>query len=136
MNEMDPNELTYLIKQGEGYNLEFKESFSDSISRDMCAFANANGGKILPGVSDSGEVRDMKITNKLKSPLITPPIQATQLETRILEQISENPKATKKEIAEKLQIKTGTVKEYLARLKKKKLVTRIGNTRTGQYKTL
>ncbi|MEW6686768.1 MAG: RNA-binding domain-containing protein [Candidatus Edwardsbacteria bacterium] len=60
-------DLKFLIGQGEGYNLEFKESFSDSLARDICAFANANGGKILLGVADNGEVKGVKITNRLKS---------------------------------------------------------------------
>ena len=64
---MDRKELKFLISQGEGYNLEFKECFSASIAKDICAFANANGGKILIGVSDDGKIKGLKITNKLKS---------------------------------------------------------------------
>ena len=64
---MDIDELKFLISQGEGYNLEFKESFSRRIAVDVCAFANANGGKILLGVTDGGEIIDIKITNRLKS---------------------------------------------------------------------
>jgi len=64
---MDIDELKFLIGQGEGYNLEFKESFSKRIAVDVCAFANANGGKILLGVTDGGEIIDIKITNRLKS---------------------------------------------------------------------
>ena len=48
----DARDLKNLIEQGEGYNLEFKESYSSSIAREICAFANAQGGKILLGVSD------------------------------------------------------------------------------------
>lgn len=63
----DSDELKFLISQGEGYNIEFKESFSGSIAREMCAFANANGGKILMGVSDDGEIRGITISNNLIS---------------------------------------------------------------------
>ena len=42
---MESKELEFLISEGESYNLEFKENFSDSIARDICAFANDNGGK-------------------------------------------------------------------------------------------
>jgi len=38
------NEIKFLIAQGEGYNIEFKEFFSKKIAVDICAFANANGG--------------------------------------------------------------------------------------------
>ena len=64
---MDKKELNFLISQKEGYNLEFKESFSDSISKDICAFANASGGKILIGVSDDGKVKGINDSNKLRS---------------------------------------------------------------------
>lgn len=64
---MNKKELEFLISQGEGYNLEFKESFSNSIAKDICAFVNANGGKILLGVSDDSKTKGIKITNKLKS---------------------------------------------------------------------
>ena len=63
----DSDELKFLISQGEGHNIEFKESFSSSIAREMCAFANANGGKILLGVSDDGEIRGIIISNNLIS---------------------------------------------------------------------
>lgn len=61
------DEIKFLISQGEGYNLEFKESFSKSIAREICAFANANGGKILLGVTDNGEIKGISITNSLRS---------------------------------------------------------------------
>lgn len=64
---MNREELDFLISQGEGYNLEFKESYSDSIAREICAFANANGGKIILGVTDKKEIKGIEITNRLKS---------------------------------------------------------------------
>ncbi|RLG69643.1 MAG: transcriptional regulator, partial [Candidatus Iainarchaeum archaeon] len=64
---MKEKELKFLISQGEGYNIEFKEKFSASIAKDICAFANSNGGRILLGVTDDGKIKGIKITNKLKS---------------------------------------------------------------------
>ncbi len=61
------NELRFLITQGEGYNLEFKEQFSNRIAIDICAFANANGGRIILGVKDDGTITGIKISNQLKS---------------------------------------------------------------------
>ncbi len=55
MKKHDPD-LQFLIDQGEGYNLEFKERYSKTIAREMCAFANANGGRILLGVADDGTI--------------------------------------------------------------------------------
>ncbi len=64
---MDKRELEFLLKEGEGYNLEFKESDSSDLAKEVCAFANATGGKILIGVTDKGEVMGINITNRLKS---------------------------------------------------------------------
>ncbi len=61
------DEIKFLISQGEGYNLEFKESYSPKISADICAFANSIGGKILLGVTDDGRTKGINITNSLKS---------------------------------------------------------------------
>jgi len=59
--------LKNLLGQGEGFNLEFKESFDSNLGKEICAFANANGGIILLGVSDLGVIKGVNITNKLKS---------------------------------------------------------------------
>ena len=48
---MNARELQLILEEGEGYRIEFKESFS-SIDKDMVAFANASGGKIFLGVTD------------------------------------------------------------------------------------
>ena len=64
---MDKKEFEFILKEGEGYNLEFKESFSSDISKEICAFANAVGGKILIGVTDDKKIKGIKITNRLKS---------------------------------------------------------------------
>jgi ATP-dependent DNA helicase RecG len=64
---MNQKKLESLIKQGENHTLEFKENYSSSIAREICALANANGGKILLGVDDNGQKKGIKITNKLKS---------------------------------------------------------------------
>lgn len=64
---MDIEELKFIITQGEGYKLEFKESFSDSIGKEICAFANSKGGKILVGVTDSGNIKGVTSSNVVKS---------------------------------------------------------------------
>ena len=64
---MDKKELEFLLKEREGFNLEFKESDSADLAKEICAFANAMGGKILLGVTDKGEVKGINITNRLKS---------------------------------------------------------------------
>ncbi len=67
---MNKKELELLLKEGEGYTLEFKESDSSDLAKEICAFANATGGKILVGVSDKREIKGIKITNRLKSQIV------------------------------------------------------------------
>ncbi len=67
---MNKKELEQLISQGEGYHLEFKESLSTSISKEICAFANSDGGRILLGVNDDGEIKGISINNSLRSQII------------------------------------------------------------------
>lgn len=56
-------ELYKIIDQGEGQKLEFKNSLilrdSIKLARTMASFANAQGGRILIGVSDDGEFEGM-----------------------------------------------------------------------------
>lgn len=58
-----------LINEGEGYLVEFKEA-PKNLEKDICAFANASGGKIYIGISDDGKIKPIKLTNKLKSQLV------------------------------------------------------------------
>lgn len=48
---MKAADLEILLQEGEGFTLEYKESFSSSITREMVALANTAGGRILLGVS-------------------------------------------------------------------------------------
>jgi ATP-dependent DNA helicase RecG len=40
-------EIQFILKQGEGYNIEFKKSASNTIAQEVCAFVNSAGGKLL-----------------------------------------------------------------------------------------
>ena len=52
----DEQLLINLLKQGESSQLEFMEVVrKDSIARHLCAFLNADGGRIVVGVTDEGE---------------------------------------------------------------------------------
>ena len=63
---MDKQELNLILSEGEGYKIEFKESITD-IEREIVAFANSSGGKILIGISNDGKIKGIQITNELKS---------------------------------------------------------------------
>ncbi len=54
---MNKREFDYILQNGESYLVEFKERVNSSLSREMTAFANASGGRIFIGVTDSGKAR-------------------------------------------------------------------------------
>ena len=64
---MDYKELLELVKTGEGYTIEFKEDIGSNLGKEICAFANASGGKIILGVKDDGTIRGYNLTNHDKS---------------------------------------------------------------------
>ena len=57
--------LRRLISLGEGQSLEFKQSLPDDLGRELCAFANSAGGKILIGVADDGSIKPLANLNKI-----------------------------------------------------------------------
>lgn len=63
---IDKKELEIILKEGEGYKIEFKEGVS-GIDKDLVAFANSSGGRIFLGVTDDKRITGMQITNRLKT---------------------------------------------------------------------
>ncbi|MBA4058366.1 MAG: ATP-binding protein [Marivirga sp.] len=61
-NPKQVQELKKLVSTGEGNLLEFKRkaSYPEKIIREMIAFANTNGGILLVGVSDNGDIPGLK----------------------------------------------------------------------------
>jgi predicted HTH transcriptional regulator len=55
-------DLKKLVSCGESASLEFKKkaSYPDKIVREMIAFANAQGGTLLVGIGDDGEIAGLK----------------------------------------------------------------------------
>ncbi len=68
---MKRKELEALINQGEGFHLEFKESVNAKINKELVAFANAKGGRIIVGVDDNGKIVGKKLSNAAKSEIQT-----------------------------------------------------------------
>src|SRR3989344_8229303 len=65
---MKKEEFDFIISEGEGFKIEFKEAFDPkNLSKELVAFANSEGGKILLGVTDHKQIKGIEITNKLKS---------------------------------------------------------------------
>jgi len=67
---LNPKELDKLLRIGEGYAVEFKSSPSH-LGREICAFANAAGGRILIGVDDQGRKVGVKNPNRTISEIQT-----------------------------------------------------------------
>jgi ATP-dependent DNA helicase RecG len=67
---MNKEEIDFILEKGEGYFIEFKESFDKSLSKEIVAFANSSGGRIFLGVNDNNIIKGITITNKLKSQII------------------------------------------------------------------
>ena len=67
----ETNSVKWMIAEGEGLTVEFKERFTPRILEDMVAFANGRGGRILLGVSDDGKLKGEKLTNALKSQIVS-----------------------------------------------------------------
>jgi len=65
--KMTEKELQFILSEGEGYLVEFKESLSDSMARELVAFANSSGGRIFIGISDDVRIVGTKISNRIKS---------------------------------------------------------------------
>ena len=64
---MSNNDFKFVLQAGEGQFVEFKEFFDKSISKEIVAFANASGGRIYMGITDTGLIKGISVTNKLKS---------------------------------------------------------------------
>jgi ATP-dependent DNA helicase RecG len=60
-------EFDVILSDGEGYTVEFKESADKSLASEVCAFANASGGRVFVGVDDSGRVVGTDTGNTARS---------------------------------------------------------------------
>ncbi|MDR2670768.1 MAG: putative DNA binding domain-containing protein, partial [Oscillospiraceae bacterium] len=61
------NDLDVILSEGESYTVEFKESADKSLPSEVCAFANASGGRVFIGVDDSGRVVGTDVSNAARS---------------------------------------------------------------------
>ena len=64
---MTREHLNDLIAHGEGPTLEFKRSLTKDFGRELCAFANSDGGTLLIGISDHGRIVGVANHNRMKS---------------------------------------------------------------------
>ncbi|WP_343089314.1 Fic family protein [Methanocalculus natronophilus] len=96
-----PADLSILLQEGEGVTLEYKERVNDSFARELVAFANTAGGRVLLGVRDDGTVKGISDTNDLRARIqdiarkCDPPVKV------LLERIGEVTVVTVRESTEK-----------------------------------
>lgn len=67
---LNTKNIQSLIDSGEGYNVEFKVRVPSKVrelTEEICAFANADGGYLLIGVDDNGQVVDTNLENDKRS---------------------------------------------------------------------
>ena len=65
---MNYDEIIELLKVGEGYTIEFKARINESLAKDICAFANASGGKIILGIDDkTNKIKGFQLKNESRS---------------------------------------------------------------------
>ena len=56
-----------ILSEGESYTVEFKENPDKELPAEVCAFANASGGKVYIGVHDKGYVVGTDTSNAARS---------------------------------------------------------------------
>lgn len=66
VSDMNVKELKNLVRQGEGISLEFKlkATHPEKIVREIVAFANSKGGKLLLGVNDDKTIPGLKFVDE------------------------------------------------------------------------
>jgi len=82
---IDIEQLRTLVKQGENHNLEFKKTTGllDAAFESLCAFLNTDGGTVLIGVSNEGNIVGQEVTDKIQQNIsnaiskIEPPYKVT-----------------------------------------------------------
>ncbi|MHB1949739.1 MAG: ATP-binding protein [Gammaproteobacteria bacterium] len=68
VSKISLDDIEALVKQGESINLEFKTSTSKlyNVFETLCAFLNGNGGTILIGVKNNGDIVGQDVTDSTR----------------------------------------------------------------------
>ena len=87
-------QIKQIIRTGEGYNAEFKQSVPSKtaeLAREVCAFANTTGGILLIGVDDENRIIGAQLDNRTRSRIyqsigeISPALDSYVLEEIIID---------------------------------------------------
>jgi len=88
-------QLEIIVQRGENEEIEFKEKVNEKLVKDVVAFANTNGGIILIGVNDEGEIVGVQNTKREEERLwnilrshCDPPVdeKLVKIESKIIQQ--------------------------------------------------
>ena len=60
-------QLQFILQEGEGPRIEFKEAVNASLARELVALANAAGGRVLLGVADNRSRPGIAVDNRTRS---------------------------------------------------------------------
>ncbi len=82
------DDFEVILSEGESYTIEFKENPDKSLPAEVCAFANASGGKVFIGVDDAGHIVGTDVSNAARSriqdtinkvePMLAPIVKTTK----------------------------------------------------------
>ena len=61
------NDLEIILSEGESYTVEFKENPDKDLPSEVCAFANASGGRVYIGIHDDCYVTGTDTSNSARS---------------------------------------------------------------------
>lgn len=137
-----------LIDSGEGYNVEFKVRVPSKVrelTEEICAFANADGGYLLIGVDDNGQVVDTNLENDKRSAIqgsiseISPALHCELYSVNLVNKtvwVIDVPSGKDKSYIFSDYIYVPTAKHYLNSLVKSRLIEFKGTQKTGGYHIL
>lgn len=91
--------LLEAIRQGEGAAIDFKSSFQKEVIETLTAFANTQGGTVLMGVGDAGQIVGVTVQaetvqawinqcKQITSPRVIPDIELVQIEGKTVALLS------------------------------------------------
>lgn len=145
---LNTENIQSLIDSGEGYNVEFKVRVPSKVrelTEEICAFANADGGYLLIGVDDNGQVVDTNLENDKRSAIqgsiseISPALHCELYSVNIVNKtvwVIDVPSGKDKSYIFSDYIYVPTAKHYLNSLVKSRLIEFKGTQKTGGYHIL
>ncbi|MBA7545076.1 hypothetical protein ES705_37439 [subsurface metagenome] len=122
-------------------NVFYMAGFIDAWGRGILDILELMGKEELenPEFEETGDsfriIFNRQVTPQV-IPQVTPQVLLTGLEERVLGEIKKDNKASRRLIAERLDIKEDTVKEYINKLKGKGVLKRIGETNKGYWEVI